>query len=300
MPFTAHDLRYNLQDNYPKFAAYLQQRAQRHLGQLAYDPNEVDLVVGHVVEQLARLGLLGGGDDSPESTLDRLSNAQFYAFLNQSVKNKAIDRLRKRRLPISTSAELQASVGTEVENDPLNEYAESLWGAPPFATPEEEVLSSVSQQELRDLLKNSIRALSSEPRQLQAVLRELEEVGATELLKDLLEEFKDSSFATYNQLYDYSRDKELAHNKLRQLLQKGSDILINKIASRLVVQKPRLINDDKVLVTIPDLAQEDLSIRDVRTGLRQLTTEGFLNWNDEETFYITQAQIRRLKRLFKL
>ena len=83
-----------------------------------------------------------------------------------------------------------------------------------------------------------------------------------------------------------------------QLLQKANSILAELIASRLVVQKPRLINDDKVLVTIPDLALEDLSKRDVRTALRQLTTEGFLNWNDEETFYITQAQMRHLEGFF--
>ena len=85
-----------------------------------------------------------------------------------------------------------------------------------------------------------------------------------------------------------------------QLLQKANSILAELIASRLVAQKPRLITDDKVQVTIPDLAQEDLSKRDVRTALRQLTTEGFLNWNDEESFYITQAQIRRLERLYKM
>ncbi len=90
MPFTAYDLRYNLQDNFPTLCAYLQQRAKRWLSTFAYDSYEVDVVVGHVIEQLTRIGLLGGGDLAPETALDRLSNAQFYAFLNQSVKNKAI------------------------------------------------------------------------------------------------------------------------------------------------------------------------------------------------------------------
>jgi hypothetical protein len=93
MPFTAHDLRYNLQENFPKLCAYLQQRAKHWLRTFAYDSDEVDGVVEHVIEQLTRLGLLGGSDHTPETALDHLNNAQFYAFLNRSIKNKAIERL---------------------------------------------------------------------------------------------------------------------------------------------------------------------------------------------------------------
>src|SRR5205814_595820 len=53
MPFTAHDLRYNLQDNFPKLCAYLQQRAKHWLGTFAYASDEVDVVVEHCIEELS-------------------------------------------------------------------------------------------------------------------------------------------------------------------------------------------------------------------------------------------------------
>src|SRR5881227_3555765 len=98
MPFTAHDLRYHAEQTYPALYAHLSWHAQRSLDVLKYDPVELDMVVGHVVEQLLRIGLLDGEDRTPLTVLDGLSNAQFYAFLNRSIRNKAIDRLRKRRL----------------------------------------------------------------------------------------------------------------------------------------------------------------------------------------------------------
>src|SRR5436189_975713 len=107
MPFTARDLRYHPEESYPLLYAYLHRNAQRFLGALKYDAFEVDTVIGHVVEQLVRLGLFAGADHTPKSALDQLSDAQFYAFLSRSVHNKAIDRLRKRRLQVSTSAELE-------------------------------------------------------------------------------------------------------------------------------------------------------------------------------------------------
>ncbi len=94
MPFTAHDLRYHIEQSFPVLYAYLQQRARRYLGPLKFDAFEMDLVVEHVIEQLVRLGILGSGDHVPENALDRLSPAQFYAFLNHSIRNKSIDRLR--------------------------------------------------------------------------------------------------------------------------------------------------------------------------------------------------------------
>src|SRR2546421_9036687 len=120
MPFTAHDLRHHPEQSYPLLYAYLHRNAQRFLGSLKYDAFEVDTVIGHVVEQLVRLGLLGGGDHTPLTALDSLTDAQFYAFLGRSVRNKAIDRLRKRRLLVSTSAELEVP-DNESENNPLND-----------------------------------------------------------------------------------------------------------------------------------------------------------------------------------
>ena len=75
MPFTAHDLRYKAEETYPALYAHLTRHAQRFLQSLKYDAVELDLVVGHVVEHLVRLGLLGGGDKTPLTALDRLSDA---------------------------------------------------------------------------------------------------------------------------------------------------------------------------------------------------------------------------------
>ena len=121
MPFTAHDLRYHADQTYPALYAHLSRHAQRSLDVLKYDPIELDMVIGHVVEQLLRIGLLGGEDRTPLTVLDGLSNAQFYAFLNRSVRNKAIDRLRKRRLQMMYATDVEGTEGTEVEDDPLNE-----------------------------------------------------------------------------------------------------------------------------------------------------------------------------------
>ena len=108
MPFSAYDLRYRLEESYPALCNYLQHRAQRYLGQLAFDAFEMDQVVGHVIEYLTRIQLLGGGSHAPQTALDGLSNAQFYTFLNRMVQNKAIDRLRRRRLPMTTTGEPNA------------------------------------------------------------------------------------------------------------------------------------------------------------------------------------------------
>src|SRR5437763_14463213 len=104
MPFTAHDLRYKAEETYPALYAHLTRHAQRFLQSLKYDAVELDLVVGHVVEQLVRIGLLCGGDKTPLTELDHFSNAQFYDFLNYSIRNKAIDLLRTRRLQVSYTA----------------------------------------------------------------------------------------------------------------------------------------------------------------------------------------------------
>src|SRR6185312_15720616 len=156
MQFSAHDLRYNLDQCFPSFYAFLQQRAKHCLGALSRDSVEVDMVVEHIIEQLTRLGLIGGKNDAPQTELERLSNAQFYAFLNRSIKNKAIDRLRKNRPPVNTFAELEGFGGTEDEKDPLDEKVLSIWGDPPFATPEDVAMEAATQEVLRNRIKNCI------------------------------------------------------------------------------------------------------------------------------------------------
>ena len=70
MPFTAHDLRYKAEETYPALYAHLTRHAQRFLQSLKYDAVELDLVVGHVVEHLVLLGLLGGGDRLASAVAD--------------------------------------------------------------------------------------------------------------------------------------------------------------------------------------------------------------------------------------
>src|SRR5947199_8467793 len=82
MPFTAHDLRYKPDETYQVVYAYLSRHAQRFLRSLKFDTVELDLVVGHVVEMLVRVGLLGGGHKTPLTALDRMINALFYSFLS--------------------------------------------------------------------------------------------------------------------------------------------------------------------------------------------------------------------------
>jgi DNA-directed RNA polymerase specialized sigma24 family protein len=297
MPFTAHDLRYDLERTYPSLCAYLQHRAQRYLGPLAYDAYEVDQVVGHVVEQLTRLQLLGAGDHAPQTALDRLSNAQFYAFLNQSVKHKAIDRLRKRRLPISTLAELEGPGNSEEENDPLNTVTNSIWGSTPFPTPEAAAVEAASQQELRILLKHCIEALSAAPRQLQAILQELEEVGAGDLLRELREEYQ--ALLANLQLSHLSQHKDHAHKKLRHCLQKSSSNLAVTVALRLTEYGVYSAGTDEALVDIKTLAQDDLSEREVQTGLKHLVTTGLLEWHGEEFVRFSSVQHKHLARFYE-
>ena len=235
MPFTAHDLRYHAEQTYATLYAHLNWHAQRSLGEFKHDQVEVDLVVGHVVEQLLRLGLLGGGDRTSLTVLDGLSNAQFYAFLNRSIRNKAIDRLRRKRLLMTYAIDLEGMESTETEEDILNEATENLGGAPPFPTPEQAVLALASQQELRNLLKHCIKVLSAAPKQFQAIILEIEEFDATDLLKNIFEELPDKDLLASRgePIANISQHKDHAHKKLRHCLQQQSTNLTVIVALRL-------------------------------------------------------------------
>ncbi len=297
MPFTAHDLRYQAEESYPLLYAYLHRNAQRYLGALKYDAFEVDTVIGHVVEQLVRLGLLGGGDLTPHSALDRLTDAQFYTFLSRSVRNKAIDRLRKRRLQVSSSAEFEALSDENGDADPLHDAVSSLWGTTPFATPEEIALHLVSQRELRNVLKHCILVLSVAPYQLQAVMQELQEIGADELLQAISEELQLSLSPELNP--HMSQHKDHAHKKLRSCLQQQSSNLTVTIALRLTMYTQRSLATQNYAVTLQTLAQHDLSEDDVRKGLHALVTEGLLDWQGEEVVSLSAVQLKRLSRFYK-
>ncbi len=301
MPFTANDLRYKAEETYPALYTHLSRHAQRFLGSLKYDSNELDIVVGHVVEQLVRLGLLGGEDKTPLNALDYLSNAQFYAFLNRSIKNKAIDRLRKRRVLVSSMAELESAAVSAGEDDPFNEVVETVWGPPPFSTPEEATLQLASQQDLRNILKHCLKTLSAAPRQLQAMLQELDEFGATELLHTVIEEVKEEAPHALEtlSLAHASQHKDHAHKKLRHCLQQQSSHLTVTVALRLTEYGVRSTNAQEYIVDIQTLAHEHLSQGDVRTGLNELVVEGYLNWYGTDVVHVTANQMKRLQRFYK-
>ena len=301
MPFSAHDLRYKAEETYPALYAHLSRHAQRFLGSLKYDSNELDIVVGHVVEQLVRLGLLGGEDKTPLNALDHLTDAQFYAFLNRSIKNKAIDRLRKRRVLVSSMAELESAAVSAGEEDPFNEVVETVWGPPPFATPEEATLQLASQQDLRNILKHCLKTLSAAPRQLQAMLQELDEFGATELLGTVIEEVKvENPHALENlSLAHASQHKDHAHKKLRHCLQQQSSHLTVTVALRLTEYGVRSTNAQEYIVDIQALAQEHILEGDVRTALNELVVEGYLDWFGTDVVHVTADQMKRLQRFYK-
>ncbi len=302
MPFTAHDLRYHAEQSYPLLYAYLHRHAQRFLGPLKYDAFEVDTVIGHVVEQLVRLGLFGGGDNALPNALDHLSDAQFYAFLSRSVRNKAIDRLRKRRLQVSTAAELEAQNGGEGDEDPINEAVVPLWGPAPFATPEEIALRIAAQQGLLAMLKHCIKELSSAPRQFAAVMQEIEAIGADALLGKMMQELKDGLASSYpaDSLHHMSQHKDHAHKKLRHCLQQRSTNLAVRVALRLTEYITFTAKDYKdYTVEMQALVQADLSEDDVRTGLKTLASEGLLDWNGEAVILCSAAQVKHLSRYYR-
>jgi len=297
MPFTAYDLRYKLEASYPQLDAYLRQRAKRYLGTFAYVSDEVDLVVEHVIEQLTKVGLLGGGNHAPETALDRLSNAQFYSFLNQSVKHKAIDRLRRHRLPTSSLSAFEDPGIIEEENDPLNTVADSIWGSPPFPTPETAALQAASQESIRILIKHCIEELCSAPRQLLAVLQELHEMGMEDLVRELKNEF-------HTQLADLdlthlSQHKDHAHKKLRHCLQQSSTNLAVLVALRLTEYGQISTGVDEISVDIQALVDERISEEEVLKGLNHLARAGLLDWHGETSVCITSDQLKHLARFYE-
>jgi hypothetical protein len=298
MPFTANDLRYRAETSYPLLYAYLHRNAQRFLGALKYDAFEVDTVIGHVVEQLVRLGLLGGADKTPLNALDQLTDAQFYAFLSRSVRNKAIDRLRKRRLLVNSATELESVDDNESDMHPLVDAVESIWGETPFSTPEDITLQAASQLELRSILKHCIAALQAAPNQLQAVMQEMYEIGADEFIEILAAEMHFSFDAERNP--HLSQHKDHAHKKLRHCLQQQSSHLTVAVALRLTMYTQKHATEKMIYeVAVQALAQDNLSIQDVQKGLRGLVIEGLIDWHDEETVQLTLAQMKRLARFYR-
>ncbi len=298
MPFSAHDLRYQAEKTYPALYSFLHQRAQHFLGSLRYDAYEVDQVVSHVVEQLIRLGLLGSADQTAEGVLDKLTPAQFYAFLNRSIKNKAIDRLRKRRLQVSTFSELGTPDDAERDEDFLNDIVDPGWTPPPFSTPEETAITVSSLQELRRVIITCLENLQAAPRQLQAILEELEAFGADELLDELREHIQNTSSLNDEPLAHSSQHKDHAHKKLRHCLQKSSTNLAVMVAFRLIEYKGIAASSEE-RIELQALTQNPLSDYEVREGLTQLTARKYLNWHGENYVRCSPSQKKALARFYQ-
>jgi hypothetical protein len=302
MPFTAHDLRYHAEEHFSALYAYLSRHAQQALGPLKYDSVELELVIDHVMEQLIRLGVFGGGDHVPRCVIDDLTNPQFYAFLNNSVRNKAIDRKRKHRLPTSTFAELEAPEGVDAEDDPLNDVVNPIWGVP-LAGPEEITLALASQRELRACLIHCLSMLKAAPKQLLVLIQELKEFDADEVLSGVLEELQDEHIiaesAAETEIAHASQHKDHAHKKLRHCLQQQSTNLTVRVALRLTEYGVHTANSEEFVVAIQDLARDDLSDSDVRAGLNELVREGLLHWQDNDVVHISSAQMKHLLRFYR-
>jgi DNA-directed RNA polymerase specialized sigma24 family protein len=297
MSFTVHDLRYHLPEHYASLCAYLNYRAKRALGALGTDNFELDQVVSHVIEQLARMGILGMGDATALTALDSFTDAQFYAFLNRSVRNKAIDRLRKHHAPTNTFAELERTRGEEDEASMLDAQVESLWGTVPYSTPEEAALEAASQESLRRLLKECIKGLTAAPRQLQALVHELDDLGASELVEEIRREY--GVLLADTPLEHASQHKDHAHKKLRHCLQKSSTNLAVLVALRLSEYEAPFYTGAMYSVEVKALAQEKLTEQEVRMGLHHLAAEGLLVWQGEETVEFSLEQRKRLARFYE-
>ncbi|GER88311.1 hypothetical protein KDW_24730 [Dictyobacter vulcani] len=168
----------------------------------------------------------------------------------------------------------------------------------PFSTPEAITVHIASQRELRNILKHCITVLSAAPNQLQAVMQELQEVGADDLVQLLAEEL-DFSFASPINPH-LSQHKDHAHKKLRHCLQQQSSNLTVTVALRLTMYTTKHSSEKNIHeVDIQTLAQNDLANSDVRKGLQELTTDGLLDWHGEEKVQLTSAQLKRLSRFYK-
>lgn len=297
MSFSADDLRYHAEQTLPALSAYLSRQAKSHLGMLKNDAFEVDMVVDHVIERLVQLGLLGGQDKQPLTALDSMSNAQFYAFLKSMVKHKAIDRLRKHHVQVTSFSELEASAGSDVDENPLNATEESIWGNPPFAAPEKAALALVSQLELRTKLIHCLKRLETAPHQLEAIRQEVKEFGGDEAVHLLFENIHSSSEETT--ISHISQHKDHAHRRLRLCLQADSSNLIVRIASRLIHCGQQIAGTKDFSVDSNTLAGDELTESAVKDGLSRLTEENVLDWHGEERIVISASQMKRLQHYYK-
>lgn len=297
MLFTARDLRYNIEQSFKHLYAYLQSTAQRNLGKHQFDANEVDVVVGHVVEHLVRIGLLGTKDTTPLTPLDRLTDVQFYAYLHKMVQNKSLDRLRKRRVSTVLFTSF-ANADGEDEIDNLDAAAINAGTTNPFKTPEDIVLELATQEVFRNMLKHCIKKLASAPLQFQALLEEMQKKGVDEIIDALQEELPPALFLKTT-IPNASQHRDHAHKKLQQCLQSQSTNLAVVIVFRLIKYATFNAASSNYTVSALTLAQHDLTEVQVHLGLRELVKEKVLEWQGEDVVGYTATQKKQLERFYK-
>jgi hypothetical protein len=200
-------------------------------------------------------------------------------------------------LPTSSLSAFEDPGNIEEENDPLNTVADSIWGSPPFPTPEAAALQAASQESIRILMKHCIEELGSAPRQLLAVLQELDEMGMKDLVGELKDEFQ-TQLANLN-LTNLSQHKDHAHKKLRHCLQHSSTNLAVLVALRLTEYGQISKGLDKRSIDIQALVDDHISKEEVMKGLNHLARVGLLDWHGEEFVCITSVQLKHLARFYE-
>jgi hypothetical protein len=68
---------------------------------------------------------------------------------------------------------------------------------------------------------------------------------------------------------------------------------------RLTEYGVRSTPSNEFVVEFQALAQGDLATSDVRAGLKELVTEGLLDWDGDAVVRITSTQMKRLARFYK-
>ena len=147
------------------------------------------------------------------------------------------------------------------------------------------------------LIKSCIEGLSSAPRQLLAIIQELEETGMEDLAQNLKHKY--ATELAHVELSHLSQHKDHAHKKLRQCLQHGSTNLAVLVALRLTEYGNNPTGIDEISIGIKALINERLSEEDARKGLHHLARIGKLDWHGEEVVHVTSDQRKHLAHFYE-
>jgi hypothetical protein len=139
--------------------------------------------------------------------------------------------------------------------------------------------------------------LSAAPHQLQAVIQELQDFGAHELVQQVRTDL--SLRLEETTVPHLSQHKDHAHKKLRLCLQKNSTNLAVMVAIRLTEYGTQASGTVDLSVPLQTLVQDGLSLKEVQTGLQHLVHAGLLDWQGEEIIRMTPPQQKGLTRFYE-